>query len=87
MQRVHLKRNIFGELGGKGYIHAKKSKTTKKGVAELRPLPIRNFYRYLQRKFISVKIIVVVSAGRSEPDKTLRWAGSGPRAVICSPLV
>ena len=26
--------------------------------------------------------MVVVSAGTSGPDKTLRWAGSGPRAVI-----
>jgi len=47
---------------------------------------IRLFYRYFQRKFISNQTIVVVSAGTSGPDETLRWASSGPRAVICPPL-
>ena len=37
----------------------------------------------LEQQFISVKIIIVVSAGTIWLYEMLRWAGSGPRAVIC----
>ena len=45
------------------------------------------FHRYFQRKLISIQTIVLVLAGTSGPDETRQWAGYGPRAVNCIPLV
>ena len=51
-------------------------------VRGTRHFPIRYFYRYFQRKFISVEI-VRLSSGFTRR----KWAGSVPRAVICPPLL
>ena len=67
-------------------IQAIKSKTAKKMSESGATVLFLIFIDTFNGNLYSQKIVVVVSTETSGPDETLRWAGSGPQAVICPPL-